>query len=166
MSFRFPVVDSKLIAVAPLAQVVLFSRSCITVALRFELVRKLLRVSFQKSFGARANMVYYNRSYGKCHVCQQCTPGTWFRCVICGVWMGELCNPRQVPLATGKDDAVDDCRFEQFEVSLHCHIWTSEIKLRSKRADLCSSCCIWILRELPILAQRRILKYVSYGSWW
>ena len=82
------------------------------------------------------------------------------------------CNPRQVPLATGLDDAADERRFEQFEVSLHCYIWTSEVKLRSKRADLCVSCCKnkilnkLFVRELPILAQRRILKFVSWGSWW
>ena len=82
------------------------------------------------------------------------------------------CNPRQVPLASGLDDAVDERRFEQFEVSLHCYIWTSDVKLRSQRADLCVSCCtIKILNkifefELPILAQRRILQFVSWGSWW
>ena len=117
-------------------------------------------------------MVYYSRQYGKCHVCQKEKPTRWFRCVICGVWMGSLCNPRQVPLAKGLDDDEDESRFEQFEVSLHCYIWTSEVKLRSQRADLCSSCCIdeilnkFFARELPILAQRRILQYVSWGSWW
>ena len=45
-------------------------------------------------------------------------------------------------LAGGVDVAVDDSRIEQFDVSLHCYIWTSEVKLRSQRADLCSSCCI------------------------
>jgi len=111
-----------------------------------------------KSFGDRTNMVYYNRPYDKCHVCQICKPFTWFRCVICGVWMGMHCNPPQLPLPTGDDD-VDDAR-------------TSEVKLRSQRADLCSSCCINKIsnkifeRELPILVQRRALKCVSYGSWW
>ena len=82
------------------------------------------------------------------------------------------CNPRQVPLANPRDDAADESRFEPFEVSLHCYIWTSDVKLRSQRADLCSSCCINKVvnkifeRVLPILAQRRILKFVSYGSWW
>ena len=126
----------------------------------------------QKCIGAAASMVYYSRTHGKCRVCQHCKPGTWFRCVICGVWMGMHCNPRQVPLATGFDDAKDESRFDPFEVSLHCYIWTSEVKLRSKRADLCLTCCINMILNrifanvLPILVQRTVLRYVSWGSWW
>ena len=136
------------------AQVVLFNRS------------------FQKIVGARTNMVYYDKQYGKCHVCQESKPRAWFRCVICGVWMGSLCNPRQVPLASGLHDDDDENRFEAYEVSLHCYIWTSEVKVSTKRADLCINCCIdkilnkCFARELPILVQRRILQYVSWGSWW
>ena len=86
--------------------------------------------------------------------------------------MGMHCNPRQVPLATGHDDEKDESRFEPYEVSLHCYIWTAEEKLRSKRADLCLHCCINLIlnkifeRALPTLAQRRTLQFVSWGSWW
>ena len=134
--------------------------------------KQILWYSFQSIVGARTNMVYYDKQYGKCHVCQESKPRAWFRCVICGVWMGSLCNPRQVPLASGLHDDDDENRFEAYEVSLHCYIWTSEVKVSTKRADLCINCCIdkilnkFFARELPILVQRRVLQYVSWGSWW
>ena len=84
--------------------------------------------------------------------------------------MGSACNPRQVPHATGRDLLLDDSRYEQFEVSLHCYIWTSEVKFRDLRADLCCNCVSnkvlkWE-RELPAHVKRKILQFVSYASWW
>ena len=123
--------------------------------------------------GAVVRMVYRSSYHGKCRVCQRCRPKHWFRCNLCGEWMGLHCNPRQVPFASPKDTV--DNRFEQFEVSLHCYIWTSEAPDRSLRADLCIKCCEEkILKtsseinatELPAHVKRRILKFISWGSWW
>ena len=111
-------------------------------------------------------MVYYRKSHGKCKVCKICRPRHWFRCVICGRWMGMHCNPKQVwDTSLGLED---ERRFDQDEVSLHCYIWTSNND-RSERADLCVFCCESQLlpSTFPAHIKRRILKFVSWGSrWW
>ena len=114
-----------------------------------------------------AKMVYYKKSHGKCHVCQRCSPRTWFRCRLCGVWMGSGCNPRQVPYATG-NLLLDDSRYEQFDVSLHCYIWTSEVKNVDLRADLCCNCVSnKVLKRVdPVHVKRKILQFMSWASWW
>ena len=106
-------------------------------------------------------MVHYKKSFGKCHVCQRCSPRTWFRCRICGVWMGSACNPRQVRSATG-DLLLDDSRYEQFDVSLHCYIWTSEVKNVDLRADLCCNCVSnKVLKSVdPVHVRRKILQFM------
>ena len=123
-------------------------------------------------------MVHYRKRYGECHVCGVCKPGTWFRCVVCGIWMGMSCNPRgqQVthyhkdsngnPLSRYHNDS--DARFASGDVSLHCYIWTSDVKDRSQRADLCCECAANAIlpSKLPTSAKRLIWQYVSWGSWW
>ena len=89
------------------------------------------------------------------------------------------CNPRKVP--SGNENEDEDNRFQQFQVSLHCYVWTAMEPLRAKRADLCCLCaemkllsndaleCIGGNRttvELPTEVKRRIWKYVDWGSWW
>ena len=126
----------------------------------------LVRMSSQSV----ASMVHRpsNNRRRRCHVCKKCSPTTWFRCVLCGVWMGMHCDPRKVPRASSR--YYDDSRFEQFEVSLHCRVWTSEARMSSRRADLCRNCCeAKVLANnpaLPVHAKRRILQFVSMGSWW
>ena len=91
-----------------------------------------------------------------------------------------LCNPRQVPLAGSTEIKGDfDERFEPHGVSLHCYIWTSMIKKRHERSDLCKDCCENVIltaksfgvkentdRDMPLEVKRKILQYVEWGSWW
>ena len=124
---------------------------------------------------ACSTMVYYARMYGKCHVCRICTPGTWFRCVICGAWMGMHCNPRKLALArtpfgSEESDIEEENlrRYLDHEVTLHCYIWTSDAKDIKKRADLCAICCSNRLLPpaFPTGVKRKIWEFVSWGSWW
>ena len=127
-----------------------------------------------------ATMVYHSGYHGKCWVCKTDEPKHWFCCDLCGTWMGMLCNPRQVPLAGSTEIKGDfDERFEPHGVSLHCYIWTSMIKKRHERSDLCKDCCENVIltaksfgvkeitdRVMPAEVKRKILQYVEWGSWW
>ena len=97
------------------------------------------------------------------------------------------CNPRHVErFRTENEKEMDldkltdpDQRFGPHEVSLHCYIWTSMIKKRHDRSDLCKDCCENVIltaksfgvkentdRVMPVRAKRKILQYVEWGSWW
>ena len=137
---------------------------------------KSYRATLVDRYGSCSIMVYYRRYYGKCHVCKQCRPSSWFRCNLCGIWMGMHCNPKQVPFASKNED--EDRRFQHFEVALHCYVWTSTSSFRAERADLCCVCVeTKVLAnvafgvpcdfpDLPAHVKRRILKFVEWGSWW
>ena len=116
-------------------------------------------------------MVHYRKNYGKCHVCSECSPRAWFRCVLCGNWMGMSCDPKR---KFGTSYSIrDDRRFDSDDAVLHCYIWTSDERTRAQRADLCSNCAtrrIWqhvpLGENLPTSTKRRIWQFVSWGSWW
>ena len=117
-------------------------------------------------------MVHYKKDYGKCHVCRRSKPRSWFRCNLCGVWMGYHCEKANHVHA--REWLEVDSRFETNEVSLHCYIWTSEERSRERRADLCKWCCEHRIlgrgdrkdTEIPVESKRYILKLIGWGSWW
>ena len=80
--------------------------------------------------------------------------------------MGAGCNPRQVPYATG-DPLLDDSRYEPFDTSLHCYIWTSDVKHVDLRADLCCNCVSnKVLKSVKAAhVKRKILQFMSFASW-
>ena len=86
---------------------------------------------------------------------------------MCGAWMGKGCNPRKVPHATPNCPS-DDSRYERFDVSLHCHIWTSKVDNVDLRADLCCNCVSTkVLKSVePVHVKRKILQFMSWASWW
>ena len=58
-------------------------------------------------------MVHRKKYYGKCQVCNTCRPGTWFRCNLCGVWMGMHCDPFKDRTAGTRTSIYDESRYEQ-----------------------------------------------------
>ena len=86
--------------------------------------------------------------------------------------MGKLCDPSNAAMTMVPRSLNEDARFGFNDVSLHCYIWTSNDS-RTQRADLCVNCCRDVVlvpenpvHRLPVHVKRRILKFVSWGSWW
>ena len=137
-------------------------------------------------------MVGWSGTY-QCECCgDQIHNGQWHRCVLCGRWIGRWCRARKTQsAASAPSSSFSSPGFQGFPpgcrmlrkfrghpdlFSLHCLIWTSDLRFRSRRADICRDCIagkLCIIKHaggneqvLPINVLRNILVYVGYASSW
>ena len=116
------------------------------------------------------HMVYHRHYQGLCHICWTCRPSSWYRCEICGAWMGASCNWGRVK---GMRRGVDVPPPEPY-IGWHCLIETelSERKSTGKYAVMCEPCAgdeLWrqaAHHELPHNCKVLIFQFVSHSTMW
>ena len=100
--------------------------------------------------GVQATMVYHKNCRRYCHVCQTCRPKSWYRCNLCGVWMGKSCNWGWKQRS--------QYEFPEGEyIGWHCLIQTKKEKISSGRyAVMCERCARGPLWDTAVCLYRLV----------
>ena len=125
------------------------------------------------------SMVYHKNYSGLCEVCWTCQPSSWYRCNLCGAWMGASCNlgkkdtTKPLPGGRKRRRGVDVLPTEP-DIGWHCLIETepSERKSTGKYAVMCDPCAgdkLWrqsAYQQLPHHCKVLIFPFVSRSTMW